>query len=376
MTQVDKLAPVALVCQELPKPMVNGPATAAETPQPVTNPLLMVVGVLALVAVGLYLFGLLAPLLRPLFMAIFLCYVIIPIHNRFTLWLSPATSFLAIAGASLALILFMILLVQTSLLALEEDLPTLLVRAREISQQTRDYWTQHFPWLSRLSEDAGRLESYGAKQPFLGDRGLLDLTAQVLTETVEACFFLIFLLVDIPHWPRRIRDSFPGSRAEHILEVVGRINEAMAHYLRLKVRSSLLLAVPATLLLAAFGVKFPLLWGVLTFFGNFIPYLGSLVACLLPLLLAFLQLPDGWQPWVLAGLLSTLHLSMHYLIEPVLIGKVIDLSPLVILAALSFWGLSWGLSGMLLAIPLTVMLKIVLDNIEATRPVARLLAEE
>jgi AI-2 transport protein TqsA len=57
-------------------------------------------------------------------------------------------------------------------------------------------------------------------------------------------------------------------------------------------------------------------------------------------------------------------------------GKAVNLSPLVILAALSFWGLCWGLTGMVLAVPLTVMLKIILENTAFTRPVAKLLAEE
>ena len=67
--------------------------------------------------------------------------------------------------------------------------------------------------------------------------------------------------------------------------------------------------------------------------------------------------------------------STAYLIEPVLTGKAVDLSPLAILLALAFWGLCWGLEGMFLAVPLTVVLRIVLDNLPATRPLARLMGE-
>ena len=62
-------------------------------------------------------------------------------------------------------------------------------------------------------------------------------------------------------------------------------------------------------------------------------------------------------------------------IEPTLTARAVDLSPLVVLVALSFWSLSWGLTGMVLAVPLTVMLKIIWENVPITRPLARLMAE-
>jgi hypothetical protein len=80
-----------------------------------------------------------------------------------------------------------------------------------------------------------------------------------------------------------------------------------------------------------------------TFLANFVPYLGSLVACALPLLFGFLDLGIGWQPLAAALLLIGVHLSPAYLVEPAMTGKAVDLSPLVVLIALSFWGLCWGL---------------------------------
>lgn len=377
MSQTTQLSPNGIIVSEQ-LPRADGQAALVEdAPRSPANPLVKVLGTLAIVSLSLYLFQQLAPLLRPLLMAVFLCYVILPIHAYLKRSIAPAVSYLLIAVCFLTLLLLLGLVVQASMIDLENDLPNLLRRAREISQSFRDSWTQQFPWLSRLSEDMGRVESYGAKQPGPpGGPGFLNVTAEVVIEAVEAFFYLLFLLLDVHHWPRRIRDSFPGSRSEHILDVSDKINGAMAEYLRLKVRSSLLLALPVTVLLAAFGVKFAILWGVLTFLGNFIPYLGSLVSCTLPVVLAFLQFEPGWQPWLLAAVMATWHMLMHYIIEPMLIGRVVDLSPLVILIALSFWGLCWGVSGMFLAIPLTVMLKIVLDKMEPTRPMARLLAEE
>jgi predicted PurR-regulated permease PerM len=82
------------------------------------------------------------------------------------------------------------------------------------------------------------------------------------------------------------------------------------------------------------------------------------------------------RPALVAGLLIGVHLFVSNVVEPALTGKAVGLSPLVILVMLAFWGLCWGLIGMILAVPLTVMIKFVLENRPLTRPFARLIAEE
>jgi AI-2 transport protein TqsA len=118
------------------------------------------------------------------------------------------------------------------------------------------------------------------------------------------------------------------------------------------------------------------MWGVLAFIGNFIPYVGSLVALMLPITLAFLELEPLSRPlWILALLVVSQFLINNF-IEPRLTARAVDLSPLVVLIALTFWGLCWGVVGMVLAIPLTVVLKIIWETIPLTRPLARLIAGE
>ena len=124
------------------------------------------------------------------------------------------------------------------------------------------------------------------------------------------------------------------------------------------------------------GVQSALMWGVLTFLLNFIPYLGSVIACSAPILLAFLQMESIGRPTVVAALLISIHALSAYVVEPAMTGKAVDLSPVVILVSLSFWWLCWGFTGMVLAVPLTVLGKIVLENIGFTRPFARLMAED
>jgi AI-2 transport protein TqsA len=101
------------------------------------------------------------------------------------------------------------------------------------------------------------------------------------------------------------------------------------------------------------------MWGVLTFVGNFVPYVGSLVALVLPVLLALLELKPPWRPLAVLALLLLVQFVTKNFVEPRLTAHAVDLSRLVVLVALAFWGLCWGAVGMVLAVPLRVMLKIV-----------------
>jgi AI-2 transport protein TqsA len=182
----------------------------------------------------------------------------------------------------------------------------------------------------------------------------------------------MFLLLEASLLPDRVRRAYPPERAEQILKIAGEVNEAIARYLKAKVQASLALAVPVGLVLWLVGVKFALLWAILTFLCNFIPYLGSVIAYSLPVGFAFLLFGVSWESVTTAVLLLGCHVGSASVLEPTIIGKAVGLSPLVILGSLAFWGLLWGLPGMFLAVPLTVVVMIGMEHFEQTQPIARL----
>ena len=182
-----------------------------------------------------------------------------------------------------------------------------------------------------------------------------------------AALYLIFLLIEARQFPRRVRAGFAPERASRRRD--RGIDQPPIAAPRIARRRSLTSwATPSVVILWAFGVPFPDMWGVLAFVGNFIPYVGSLVALVLPVLLAFLELEPISRPLAVLGLLVLVQAVTNNIVEPRLTAQAVDLSPLVVLVALAFWGLCWGVVGMVLAVPLTVMLKIVWENIALTRP--------
>jgi AI-2 transport protein TqsA len=327
-------------------------------------------------AAAWYLLKELAPLLRPLLLAVFLAYVILPVRLYVQGRIHGGVRSLALLAGLAVVLLGLAARTYGDIADLSRDMPRLHDRAKELLADATRYTRVHIPALDWLVSGTTSVEEQGTSQLKAMVESLATVTAGVLVEAVEVLFYLALILVEAGRFPRRLRTVFADGQAQHILATVGSINGAMANYLKAKVKVNVALAVPVMAVLWLCGVKLVVLWGVLTFFANFVPYLGSIVACALPLLFGFLDLGVGWQMVAAAVLLPAVHVTSAYLVEPAMTGMAVDLDPLVVLIALAFWGLCWGLTGMILAVPLTAMLKIVLDNVPATRPVAGLMGGE
>jgi AI-2 transport protein TqsA len=152
------------------------------------------------------------------------------------------------------------------------------------------------------------------------------------------------------------------------------IDAKIRRFLVLKFAISATTGLLVGAILAVVGLDLALVFGVLAFLLNFIPSIGSIVATLLPIPVALVQFDTTWQ--VVAVVLGPgiVQVVIGNGIDPRVLGAGLDLSPVTILAALIFWGLLWGIVGMLLAAPITAIARIVLAQFETTRGVAEVLA--
>jgi predicted PurR-regulated permease PerM len=149
----------------------------------------------------------------------------------------------------------------------------------------------------------------------------------------------------------------------------------LIRYTLTKTATSFTTGICIAIALSIIGVDFPILWGGLAFLLNFIPNIGSAIAAIPAIMLSLVQL----------GLPSAIVTTVAYvsingvignLIEPRLMGRSLGLSPLVVLISLIFWGWTLGTVGMLLATPLTILLKITFDNMEETKYFGLILGNE
>jgi predicted PurR-regulated permease PerM len=188
--------------------------------------------------------------------------------------------------------------------------------------------------------------------------------------------YLFFMIAEKVSFPNRINLAFGGLQEERIMGVVDSISQAIGRYIAVKTLVSVLAGLLSYAVLASFDLEFAATWGILIFLFNYIPYLGSLIAVSLPVILSFVQFDEVWKGIVIAIALVGIQQVIGFYIEPRLTGRRLDVSPLLVVLSLVFWGVVWGIVGMILAVPLLVVTKIILDSINETKPIATLISNQ
>ena len=152
------------------------------------------------------------------------------------------------------------------------------------------------------------------------------------------------------------------------------INNQVKKYIFVKFITSAVTGIIAGLIYWFLGLDLAMIFGTLTFLLNFIPTFGSIVAILLPLPVAFLQFDDPAIIIMVIILPSIVHMIIGNVVEPKMFGQAFDLHPVTIIVALISWGMLWGITGMLLAAPLTAIMRVSFNHFDTTRPFALLLS--
>ena len=209
----------------------------------------------------------------------------------------------------------------------------------------------------------------GRAMAFVGQ--MFNSLASVLSNFVLVIITTIFILFEITQFPQKLRLVL--DRQDSDSDTFTKIIVDVQRYLGIKTLISLATGILIGVWVAILGVDFPILWGLLAFLFNYIPNLGSILAAVPTLLLALVQLGPGAAALVGLGYLAV-NMVLGTFVEPYFMGRKLGLSTLVIFLSLVFWGWVWGPVGMLLSVPLTMVVKILLENSENFRWVAVLLA--
>lgn len=192
----------------------------------------------------------------------------------------------------------------------------------------------------------------------------------VLTNTFLILFSVIFILLEASDFPDKVKRAL-GSKTL-ALDHFQSFSDSVQRYLLIKTLVSMGTGFVAGTALALMGVDYAILWAVVAFLLNFIPNIGSIIAAVPPMLIALIQL-GPMSSLLVAGLYVATNMIFGNVIEPRYMGRSLGLSTLVVFVSLVFWGWIFGPVGMLLSIPLTMMVKIGLENSDRNRWLAVLL---
>lgn len=202
----------------------------------------------------------------------------------------------------------------------------------------------------------------------------LSFTFDLVTAFSLYSISLIFMIPAINNLPERILAAFPNENGKKINEGIINIMEQLQHYVIVKFIISFFVGFLSFFVLIIFRIKYPFVWSILLFLLNFIPYIGSIIAVTLPLIMSIIQFKSILMSTFLLFSLLTIQFVMGNIVEPHLMGKKLNLNPVVILISLLIWGYIWGLIGVLLAVPIMSSINLILFNIPSLRPVSILLS--
>ena len=206
---------------------------------------------------------------------------------------------------------------------------------------------------------------------------LLNSITDLFSRTFIIGFYVLFLFVEENVFNLKLKYLYTeSSKFDDVSVTLERISAAISKYISLKTLVSLITGVSSFIALLAIGVDTPLFWAFLIFILNFIPVVGSLIAILFPATIALFQFGDLTHFFLVLVIIGFIQLLVGNILEPKIMGNSLNVSSLVVILSLSFWGMIWGITGMVLSVPITVIMIIFFAQFPSTKSLAIILSEK
>ncbi len=340
---------------------------------PVTRMLLLAVSVIAVIMVGAVL-GAARGVFIPLVFAWIISQIFSPMMKYFKRHKVPYTISITFL---ILLMLFMLywvaMFLSSSASGFAKEMPELQTKLIQVVTDVTRRLSHHFSFISSERVNAELNQQLGS---LIGQlMGLVSKTAGLVTSLVSdivmVAIMLAFILSGQKYSKGKLYHAFSKETANRVAGISEKIAMELSRYMIMQTLISALTGVLVWGACRVFGVTNAGTWGVLAFFLNFIPTVGSIIAGIPPVMLALLQFyPNVWPAVGTAIAILLINQILGNILTPNLMGDRLDLSPVVILLSLLFWGWLWGLPGAFLSVIISASLRIVCDQIEPLRPIA------
>ena len=333
---------------------------------------------IGLVALGIILSEL-QSILLPFVIATFLFILFSPVNTFLTekkipLWIIILLNIIVISFISFGVIKFVV----DSLWRLSVDLPNYFSKLNQIVRKTAVSIGINDPYFRYFS-----IQKILAKLDYKAlAGGIFNSAFSLVGNILFLLLFFIFIVSGHKAIYAAIKRRYYGEEPElltsdaidnlpetkekrtdlRLAKTIKTITEQIQKYIISKILVNLLAGISVSLFLYLLKIDFPIMFGLLTFFLNFIPSIGSAVALVLPTLMAIIQFESWSYTLLIAGGLGFIQTIYFNLLEPQLIGRQLNLNPIAILISVLVWGYIWGILGMLLAVPLTAIIKLIISN--------------
>lgn len=201
----------------------------------------------------------------------------------------------------------------------------------------------------------------------------ISLITKSVTMALTTFFFAILLLAESLNFQKILNKTVIHQKFSSV-KVFMRIEKDLITFIKVKFIISFFTGVGFTLVCYFFGVSFPVFWGLFAFIINFVQTIGSVISVILLSLFALVELDASGTLLFFILSITAVQLIMGAVLEPIFMGKSFSINVITILVMLMFWGFIWGIPGMILCIPITVFIKIILEQFPKTKVLADLMA--
>jgi AI-2 transport protein TqsA len=194
---------------------------------------------------------------------------------------------------------------------------------------------------------------------------------------VMIIIYMLFVFLEANSFQDKLRAVCKSDEQyDEVKKILKKLERSITNYIGVKTLVSVITGALSYVVLLIIGVQSPVFWAFLIFLLNFIPNIGSIVGTFFPAIFSLLQFGD-FQPFFFVMIfVGSIQLVVGNYLEPRIMGNSLNISALVTILALSFWGAIWGITGMFLSVPITVMMVIVFSQFPSTRPIAIMLSEK
>ncbi|MEM7146630.1 MAG: AI-2E family transporter [Verrucomicrobiota bacterium] len=323
--------------------------------------MLIAVACVVVIIAGLKVAG---ELLVPIVLGLFLAFVSLPLTRALQRYKCPGVLAVALTVVIDMLIVGAIIFITINLIPdFQKQVPQYVGRLQ----------AKGLEWMASLEENANLEGAVEAYRNLFDMSGIIELVKQTeaiqrVTSLISKSFIvmilMIFILTEAGAFKGKIQEIVASDGPN-----LGRFQQStqeIQKYLGIKTLICLATGTLAGLLTWSFGLDFFILWGLVAFMFNYIPVIGSILAAVPAVFVALVQ-PEGGGPLLALGVAIgylLINLILGNFIEPLLLGRRFGLSTIFVLLSVLFWGWLWGPVGMFLSVPLTMMVKVMLDNTE------------
>jgi AI-2 transport protein TqsA len=333
--------------------------------------------IITIIAIGFVLYQT-RSIILPLALAVFISYMLNPFITFFEKRRVPTVLSILIALIITFLVFNLFgMLIYTSIKSFASEFPRYSSRITILLQNLLDYLNIPREVLTNEVSEGERFHLLDQIRQLSLHKLILNTLGSMLnfmSNTFLVLLFLLFILIGRNQLIRKVEFAFKDDDSIRVSEMIKNVNHQIQNYLIAKSFTSFATGFLFFLVISAFQVEFAIIWGILAFLLNFIPNIGSIIATALPLLIAFIQFGSISDVIWLSIFLIGIQMIIGNFIDPRIVGRRLNLSPLVVLFSLIFWGWLWGIIGMFLAVPISVIIKIIFENTESLKFISVLMS--